>query len=305
MRRIRSLDFELEPSAVCIGKFDGIHRGHRLLIQAAKKTKLPVVMFTFESTRQNGIYSQAEKEDLAEKAGVDIFISVPVTEAFRHMAPVEFVEQVLVQRCHAKEIFIGTDFCFGHNRSGNARMLKEWESTYSFHVHILEKLSLGGSEVSSTRIRSQLEKGEMGEVSSLLGMPYFIQGEVVSGRHLGRTMEIPTANLIPAPGKILPPKGVYAIMLTVDGKIRKGVGNLGVKPTVSGDNPMGLEVWIFDFHEDIYGKKIRAHLVSYLRPERKFDSMDQLKEQISRDTIRAKEILSQPEAESLLLSLPD
>lgn len=87
MRRIRSLDFELEPSAVCIGKFDGIHRGHRLLIQAAKKTKLPVVMFTFESTRQNGIYSQAEKEDLAEKAGVDIFISVPVTEAFRHMAP--------------------------------------------------------------------------------------------------------------------------------------------------------------------------------------------------------------------------
>lgn len=85
MRRIRSLDFELEPSAVCIGKFDGIHRGHRLLIQAAKKTKLPVVMFTFESTRQNGIYSQAEKEDLAEKAGVDIFISVPVTEAFRHM----------------------------------------------------------------------------------------------------------------------------------------------------------------------------------------------------------------------------
>ena len=145
----------------------------------------------------------------------------------------------------------------------------------------------------------------MGEVASLLGMPYFIQGEVVSGRHLGRTMEIPTANLIPAPGKILPPKGVYAIMLTVDGKIRKGVGNLGVKPTVSGDNPMGLEVWIFDFHEDIYGKKIRAHLVSYLRPERKFDSMDQLKEQISRDTIRAKEILSQPEAESLLLSLPD
>ncbi|MDY2921233.1 MAG: bifunctional riboflavin kinase/FAD synthetase [Eubacterium sp.] len=305
MKRIRSLDFELEPSAVCIGKFDGIHRGHRLLIRAAKETKLPVVMFTFESMRQNDIYSQKEKEYLAEKLGVDIFISISVTESFRHMTPVEFVEKILVHRCHAKEIFIGTDFCFGHNRSGNAGMLKEWERTYSFRVHILEKLSLGGSEVSSTRIRSRLEQGEMEEVSALLGMPYFIQGEVVSGRHLGRTMEIPTANLIPAPGKILPPKGVYAILLTVDGKVRKGVGNLGVKPTVSGDNPMGLEVWIFDFHEDIYGKEIRAHLISYLRPERKFGSMDRLKEQISLDTIRAKEILSQPEVESLLSSLPD
>ncbi|MBO5489485.1 MAG: bifunctional riboflavin kinase/FAD synthetase [Eubacterium sp.] len=292
MKVINDLEFQLHQTAVCIGKFDGIHKGHRLLIEKTKETGLPVVMFTFQMLQPRGIYSLDEKEKLAESLGVDYLVSVTVTEEFMHMSAMQFVEEILCDKCDAKEIFVGEDFCFGYQRSGTAAMLKSLESVCGFHVNVFEKIKVDDIEVSSTRIRRELEIGNLEAANQLLDMPYFIKGTVVSGNQIGRTISVPTANVIPAEGKILPPKGVYAVMLDFRGKILQGVANLGTKPTVSGDNLIGLEISIFDFNETIYEEEVIVYLMAYQRSEKKFASLDDLKKQIQCDTKKAKEILS-------------
>ena len=151
--------------------------------------------------------------------------------------------------------------------------------------------------MSSTRIRSLIAKGKMEQANELLGTPYFLTGVVQKGNQLGRTMETPTANIYPDAHKVLPPYGVYAVFVDVEGKRYKGICNLGVKPTIPGENEVGFEVWLFNFSGDLYDKELTAYFVSFLREERKFASLTQLKEQITRDTVLAKQILSQKESE--------
>ncbi|MCR5690650.1 MAG: riboflavin biosynthesis protein RibF [Eubacterium sp.] len=303
MEIIRSLDFNLNKTAVCIGKFDGIHKGHRLLIQKARETGLPVVMFTFQMDQPTGIYTPEEKVLLAESAGVDILITITVTEEFMHMSAYDFIDDILCSRCGAREVFVGEDFAFGYQRSGTAAMLKAVGPQYGFVTNVFPKLRVEDKEVSSTRIRGEISQGNMELVGELMATPYFIRGQVVSGNQIGRTIDVPTANILLPEGKILPPQGVYAVFLEHGGKVFKGVGNLGTKPTISGQNPLGLEISIFDFHEDIYGEEITVYLTYYIRPEEKFDSLEELRMQIEADQMIAEDILAEQETEGSYIFL--
>lgn len=293
MQIITDLNFQLNHSAVCIGKFDGIHRGHRLLLREAKKTGLTTVMLTFVFPMAETIYSYEEKIYLAKQLGIDVFVAIPITEEFKHMTAEAFVKDILVERCHAKKIVVGSDFCFGYQRSGNVAFLQSREKAYDFQVTVFEKIKANGEIISSTRIRDLLTKGNMEEANELLETPFFIQSDVKNGNQIGRTISVPTANLVPAEGKVLPPFGVYAVLVKVDEKIYKGVGNLGMKPTIPGKNPIGMEVWLFDFQGDLYGKTLQVSLLSFLREEKKFASIQELQKQIGEDSLQAKEKLSE------------
>lgn len=294
MRILTDLDFNLEDTAVCIGKFDGIHRGHRMLLREAAESGLPTVMLTFLFPDYKGIYSYEEKLYLAEKLGVDFFVPIPVTKEFMQMSPEQFTAEILAGRCHAKKVIVGSDFRFGYKRRGTALSLRESGKAYGFEVSIMDKLKWDGEVVSSTRIRGLLAGGKMEQVNALLETPYFIKGSVETGNKIGRTMSVPTANIHPSDEKCLPPFGVYAVRVQtgIDGKLYNGVCNLGVKPTIPGENPVGAEVWLFDYDGNLYGKELIISLYVFQRPERVFDSIEELKAQIVLDTEEAKRNLA-------------
>lgn len=284
-------NIQLTRTAVCIGKFDGIHRGHRALLEEAKKSGLPLVMLTFIFPEHRGIYSYEEKMKLAEKLGVDVFLAVSVTESFRNMSAEQFVQEVLIRHLDAGKVVVGADFCFGHNRQGTAVFLKEQGQKHGFDVEILEKIQDDGEVISSTRIRALLREGKIKKANELLKSPYFMIGTVEKGNQIGRTMSVPTANIYPSKEKELPPFGVYAVRVLVDGMWYRAVSNLGVKPTIPGENPAGLEVWLFDFQGNLYGKELMVEFYEFQRPEQEFSNLDELKAQIEKDTARAAEIL--------------
>lgn len=297
MKIIRNLEFQGKQTAVCIGKFDGIHKGHRLLIEQAKKENKPIVMISFSVDEAKVLYTPYEKEKLAEYLGIDCLLEIPLTKEFCGQTPEEFAKKILCDTCDAASVIVGSDFRFGAGRSGDTNTLQQLGEKLGFSVTVLSKLELGGEVVSSTRIRSLIGTGKMEQANELLGTPYFLTGVVQKGNQLGRTMETPTANIYPDAYKVLPPYGVYAVFVDVEGKRYKGICNLGVKPTIPGENEVGFEVWLFDFSGDLYDKELTAYFVSFLREERKFASLTQLKEQITRDTVLAKQILSQKENE--------
>lgn len=303
MNIIQNLAFQWNHTVVCIGKFDGIHRGHRLLFEEEQKKERPVVMFTFSAGEGLVLYSPHEKRQLAEKLGIDDLVEIPFNDTFRQQTPEDFASQILRDRCGADKVMVGADFRFGKGRSGDASLLQELGRQYDFDVVVYEKLILDREIVSSTRIRHLIGEGRMGEANRLLGTPYFVTGVVKKGNQLGRKIQTPTANLYPDDHKVLPPFGVYAVLTDVEGQLFQGVSNLGVKPTISGVNPVGLEVWLFDYDGDLYGKELTVYLIEYMRPEQKFESITELQAQIQEDTVQAQKILSQQDSESLRRSV--
>lgn len=293
MKIINNLDFQLQNTAVCIGKFDGIHSGHRILIEEVKKGGLTPVMFTFHSDKGKRIYSTKEKYELAEKLGIEVLIEIPLDEKFRHQQPIEFVFELLVKRCDAKKVVVGTDFCFGYQRQGNATCLQMMGKQYGFETIVIEKLRQEGEVVSSTRIRDKIRSGKIEEANALLAEPYRIKGIVRKGNQIGRKMKTPTANIVPDEKKELPPSGVYAVKVEVEGEIYCGISNLGVKPTVSKEGIVGLETWLFDVSLDLYGKEITVYFIAFQRREKKFDSLVALQKQIKEDTEMVKRRLDE------------
>lgn len=293
MEIVRDLNFQLNNTAVCIGKFDGIHRGHRLLLAEAKKDRLTTVMLTF-AMGGNVLYEEQEKVQLAEKLGVDVFVVIPFDQRFKEQPAEEFVKKVLVARCNAKRIVIGDDFRFGYQRSGDVRLLQKMGREYGFETIVKEKMVADGDIISSTRIRSLVKQGLLKEANALLGTPYFISGNVQKGRQLGRKkLNTPTANLYPDVVKELPPYGVYAVLAEAEGRQYAGVANLGKKPTVGEEEPVGLEVWLFDYDGDLYEKQITVYLLDFQRSEHKFASLEELKVQIDDDALQARQTLAQ------------
>lgn len=291
MQIIRDLDFQLNNTAVCIGKFDGIHRGHRLLLEEAKKSGLTIVMFTF-ATDGGVLYGEQEKIQLAARLGVNVFLAIPFDRRFQEQTAEQFVKKILLARCDAKKIIVGDDFRFGYQRSGDIRLLQKMGMEYGFETIVKEKMVAGGDIISSTRIRTLVGQGRMREANALLGTPYRIAGEVQKGRQLGSSvLHTPTANLYPDSSKELPPYGVYAVLAEADGRQFAGVGNLGKKPTIGMEEPVGLEVWLFDYEGNLYGTEITVYLLDFQRPEQKFASMEELKAQIAEDAIQARQTL--------------
>ena len=232
-----------------------------------------------------------EKCDLAEQMRADWLIACPFTDEIRNMTARRFVEEILVERLHAKQVVAGVDFRFGYQRSGNVEVLQELSREYGYELTVLEKEQDHGQVISSTLIREKLAQGDMERVNRLLGYPFHVTGEVVHGARLGRTIGMPTINLLPGAGKLLPPNGVYASETEIDGILYPGVTNIGYKPTVSGAHVCGVETYLLDVSGNFYGKTARVRLYSYQRPERKFHSVEELTEQMHRDAEQARKYM--------------
>ncbi len=288
-------ELQLNHTAVALGKFDGIHLGHALLLEHVKHLQAQGytgVVFTFDMKENHifdvhtmkTIYTRQEKRELMEETGIDYMVEYPFDDAFAAMQPEQFIQKILVQCLDARYIIVGSDFRFGHNRIGNVEMLRFFGKKYGFHVIVAEKKRYGDLIISSTYIRRCIKDGAVDEAAALMNRPYFMTGIVTEGRRLGRTIGVPTANLLPEKGKLYPSYGVYASrILLPDQRVLYGITNIGDNPTVDIHNPSTIETCILDFTGDLYGKEIRIALLEKLREEKKFDSLDALKVQIHAD----------------------
>ncbi|MBR0086464.1 MAG: riboflavin biosynthesis protein RibF [Lachnospiraceae bacterium] len=277
-----------EGSYVTVGKFDGLHLGHRELIGGVLKArdkghKAVVIRLKIEKQQGESLLTEKETGDILEALGVDILAEIPLTEAFRDMPAETFIKDILAEKLQMKAFFCGEDFFFGKDRRGNIRLLEDLSAVYGFTLHVLPKKNGGAEAVSSSRIRTLLSDGAMHAVNALLGYRYFLEGEVVHGRHLATYLGFPTANVVPPAEKLLPPFGVYAVLAETGGKVYEGMANLGVKPTVTDEKAVLLEVSLSGFSGNLYGKTLRTEFLEYIRPEKRFDSVDDLKHQLNLD----------------------
>lgn len=293
---IQNLDkFHIEGnSAIAIGKFDGIHIGHQALLQRILEKKqegMQAVVFTFSPSPEEFfrgeclpvIDTMEEKRENFRNMGIDILIEYPLNKESAAISPEDFMQLILWEKLHAGYVVSGTDLSFGDKGRGNAAMLFDFAKKHAFSYEEIEKVCIEGKEVSSTAVRNAIKEGDMETVIGMLGRAYRIGGEVVHGKALGRTIQVPTVNIIPQKQKLLPPKGVYATVSDVNGRKILGVTNIGCKPTVSNENQIGVETHLFDFNEDIYGEQIVTWLMHYIRPEMRFESLGDLVGQLQLD----------------------
>ncbi|MBS5284158.1 MAG: bifunctional riboflavin kinase/FAD synthetase [Clostridiales bacterium] len=290
-------EFQIEePSIVTLGKFDGRHRGHQKLIGVMKELQktsgLATAVFTFsmapltilEGEPQTLITTGAERRWNMEKAGIDYLVEYPFTEKVRRMEPEAFVREILVRQMQAKAIVVGPDCSFGYRGAGDAALLEAMKKELGYELYVIEKEKDHRRDISSTYIREELSRGNVAKANLLLGEPYAIHGVVVHGNHLGGpVLGFPTANILPTPDKHLPKFGVYVSRVLLEGRYYRGVTNIGKKPTVDGENPVGVETYLFDLAERIYGKRIEVQLLEFDRGEERFASLEELKEQIALD----------------------
>lgn len=287
------MDYTMDRStAVTLGKFDGVHLGHQKLIRKICEKKEQglesVVVTIWPDPRAKALLTKGEKKELLRSMGVSWWIDCPFLPEISHMEPETFIREILVKRLRAGYVAVGTDFRFGYQRKGDWKLLRRLQEEMGYELEVVEKETLRNRVISSTYIREELEQGNMQLVAELLGYPYTVRGEVLHGRRIGRTLGMPTTNLIPSAGKLLPPNGVYASKTLIGETYFQGVTNIGYKPTV-GEYFRGVETYLFDFDQDLYGQEIAVQLHSFERPEQKFDTMDRLKEQMHRDILFARE----------------
>ena len=256
-----------------------------------KKNGLAACVFTFDPTPAvlfglsdgKELTTREEKRRLFEHLGIDILIEFPLTKETAATEPERFVTEILAKQMNTRFVAAGEDLSFGKNGAGNAELLEKMAPHLGFCVRTIEKIEVDGIEVSSTYIRKLVEEGRMEEAEKMLGMPYTLVGCVEHGNHIGHTLGFPTVNLLPPAGKLLPPNGVYYAVVRYNGKVYKAISNVGTKPTVSSEKVMGVESYLYDFAQDIYGQEIEVALKSFRRPERRFGSLEELKKQLDRD----------------------
>lgn len=287
-------------SAVTIGNFDGIHRGHQAVLDqleaGARARGLPATLITFEphpleyfapERADARITRLREKVDALRTQPVERVLCLKFDARLAAMAPEEFIQRVLVDGLGTEYLVVGDDFCFGHRRAGNFETLQAAGAEHGFAVERTRTYSLDGERVSSTRVRNALTAGELETAAELLGRPYRLCGRVVHGDQRGRTIGFPTAN-IPLYRRKRPLSGVFAVWLTVDGgPSRPAVANVGTRPTVDGTEPV-LEVHVFDFAGDLYGRPVSVEFVEKIREEQRFGSLEELTAQIDADAAAAR-----------------
>lgn len=290
-----TVDFYLKKeTAVAIGKFDGIHTGHRRLLEeilAQKEKGLKACVFTFDPSPNllfglgdnRMITTREEKRRLFERMGIDILIEFPLTVETAATLPETFVADCLARQMSARFLAAGTDLSFGAGGRGNAGLLERMGPDLGIEVKTIDKVCVDGIEVSSSLIKTKLEEGDMEAAERLLGMPYPVMGTVVHGSHLGSGMGIPTVNLLPEADKLLPPNGVYESEVFYRERRFPGISNVGYKPTVTQEKNPGVETYLYDFSKDIYGEYIEVYLKSFKRPEQRFADLKSLKAQVLLD----------------------
>ena len=297
--------FSEEQLVVTIGNFDGLHKGHKKIIQEMKNISLnssakTMVIFTephakeFFSMDKNIMEQPArispwrDKFKNLENENIDFAFFLKFNKSLQTMSPEIFIEKVLGP-LNISNLMIGDDFRFGQDRKGDFLMLKDWSKSQGISLSKLPTFSIDNRRVSSTWIRETLSLSDFSTTKKLLGRPYSFEGKVVHGNRLGRSIGFPTANIW-LPKNNLPIKGVFSVKISIDVSEFEGIANIGIRPTVGGTSPV-LEVNIFDFKKEIYGKRIKVEFVKKIRDEKKFDSLDDLKKQIAKDVNTAKEQL--------------
>jgi riboflavin kinase / FMN adenylyltransferase len=295
-----SLQTVLTPTAVALGNFDGIHLGHRQVIepvlaareQAVLRLYATVVSFSphpreFFSGQPLALLSPFEERiALLEQTGVDQLLVLPFDEELASLSPAEFVRQILVEQMQAKHISVGKDFRFGHRRSGTAELLRDLAADYGIEVTQVSLQTYEGERISSSAVRQSLQTGDVSNASRLLGRPYRLIGKVGHGQQIGRTIGFPTANLQLPEAKLIPTQGVYGVKVSSKdlnhGDPLFGVMNIGNRPTVNGTQQT-IEVHLLDWAGDLYGQELTVELLEFIRPEQRFPSLDALKSQIVAD----------------------
>ncbi|AOR23285.1 bifunctional riboflavin kinase/FAD synthetase [Clostridium taeniosporum] len=284
-------DIKTYKNYIALGSFDGLHIGHLSLIdkvtKIAKKNNGKSMVFTFKNhprkfiNPNNTLKLLMENDDkvkILEDKGIDIIYFANFNKEFMKITPEEFIKFLCVN-LNVKGIVVGFNYKFGYKNSGDIKLLKELQKKHGYELHIMDSCTYKDEVISSTRIRKELEEGNVLEASIMLNRPYFIKGEIVHGRQFGRMMGFPTANLKYNKDIILPKIGVYYTNVEVNNKIYKGITNIGNNPTVNGKD-ITVETNILDFNEDIYGNIIKVYFVKKIRDQKKFDSIDDLKKEL-------------------------
>lgn len=316
VRTIKDIADVIAGSCVTIGNFDGVHKGHQKLIELccerAKARDLISVVVTFDphplrvlrSDRTPPFITLTEQKlELLSQYGPQVCLLLNFTMDMARLTPEEFVRTYLLDGLNMKEMIIGYDYHLGKGRAGNFETLTGLGEQYGFTVDRLDPVTIDNAVVSSTRIRDLVQAGHVWTVRPLLGRFYQVKGEVVHGMNRGgKLLGFPTANL-KLVDELFPKPGVYAIWAEVDSKVYEGVANIGKNPTF-GNDALSVEAHLLDFSGDIYGTDIRVHFVQRIRDERKFNSLDELKDRIAKDVELGRQILAQPEA-AIKVTRPD
>ncbi len=277
-------------TAITLGKFDGLHLGHqelvRQLIYEKQQSGLSSVLFSFDTTKRQGACSLTtfrERAYLCDKFGIDDLILYPVNEYTLSMSAEDFIKDVLVGELGAKIVVTGMDFRFGRNRQGSVDTLIQYSQSYGYSVITKPSRMYGEEKISSSGIKQAIGQGRLKEAESMLGYRYFVMGNVVKGRQIGRTIGIRTLNIEIEMSKLLPPHGVYGTTVVIDGKQYKSITNIGTCPTVTDSESVVVETHVLDFEENIYGSEVILYFDFFIRKEEKFENLEALQKQIHMD----------------------
>jgi len=289
----------IKNAVLTIGTFDGVHIGHQKILQKLQEEAYKIdgetVLFTFYphprmvlNPTNHGlklIQTQEEKIEKLKKIGLENLIVQPFTSEFSNLSAKDFVEKFLIEKLNVKKLVIGHDHQFGKNREGTLEFLKEMSIKHNFEITEIPAQEINEVNISSTKVRKAIESGDIDVANAYLGVPFELNGVVVKGKQLGRTIGFPTANIeLQSDIKILPKKGVYAVEIQLsDFTYYIGMMNIGNRPTISNELKETIEVNIFDFDQSIYSNEIKVKLFGRIRDEFKFDSIEKLKEQLTKD----------------------
>lgn len=295
-------DIKAFPSAVAIGKFDGVHLGHKRLLnvmQPYRERGYKLIALTFDKNPaaffnnelMQGIITEEEKYEMLFECGMDAVCVYEVNKKSMQTEPVDFVENILLNELNARALCAGFDVSFGNKGKGDYALLEKLSDTYGFSVEGVDKLkTVSGEIISSTFIRSLLKEKAFSMLKEALGYDYFIKGRVLHGKAMGSKIGFPTANINPSAYKLLPENGVYKTRVCIDGKYYQAVSNLGVRPTTDTDGKVNLETHVLDYAGDLYGKELKIEFLVYIRPEKHFNSLDELKKQLQDDIFTCKSL---------------
>ena len=284
-----------EKTAVAIGKFDGMHIGHKKILSEVLKAGekgLKTVIFTFEPSPEiffgapdcGTLMTRDEKREYFESCGIDMLIEYPMNEKTASVQPEHFIRNCLKQQLNMGFIAAGADLSYGKGGKGDFALLESLKAELGYETVMVDKVRHGGFVVSSTTIRNAVAGGDMRTAEEMLGHPYSFSGIVTTGKKLGRTIGFPTANIDPLPGRVIPPYGAYYSDVELSGgQIFKAVTNIGCKPTVKDDKKVNIESYLLDFSGDIYDEKITVMLREFRRPEQKFADLYELKNVLRAD----------------------
>lgn len=302
---------KLDYPVVTIGRFDGVHMGHKKLIERlkniAKENFGQTVIITFNPSPEEVLYAvegktirllniQKEKEELLRNLGIDYLLVIPFTEAFSKITSEDFILDYLVDKIHLKELVVGFSHNFGYDREGDFLQLNTLGKKYGFRVNEIPMEDIQKRNITAVKIRKFLKDGLIREANELLGYPYSISGEVIQGNQIGRTIGFPTANINVKDtykNKLIPKQGVYAVLIKCKENNYRGMANIGYRPTLKLEkHELTTEVYIFNFSKKIYGERLSIYFVERIRDEVKFDGLEQLKEQLEKDESRSLQLLA-------------